>query len=186
MDTIRLFFYSKNVRNSKRSNDLQDQYLRTNSNSSEINHSNDNLSIEDQSSSSEKMKSFFSSHPSSTTILSSFPLFRSQLETCSGFSTPTSQHSTNPIIAASASESVSNARSFTNRQSSTRRRRSSILNNKRRRSWVTEQNIPRIASLSPPMRRTKSHRYPDRIRKHTIKTKHSTEKLSRRSIQVNR
>jgi len=103
-----------------------------------------------------------------------------ELETCSGISPPDAKDA---IIAASASESVSNAFSFSNSRSS--KRRSSIASRKRRqrrRSSVPEQHIQ---LLSSPMRRTKSYRYPERIRKHSLKAIHGTEKLSKRTTQVN-
>ena len=180
MDSIRLFLRSNSFRISKRKLDLKDQYLRTNSNPGEIN----NLSLQthnDQHSSSEKIKSFLSTHPSSTSVLTALPKFYLELDTCSGLSTPSTEHHhpSNILIAASASESISNARSFTN-HSSSKHRRTLVLNNQRRRSWIAEQNIHPKTTLSSAMRRTKSSRYPNRIRKH------ATEKLTRRHSQVNR
>jgi hypothetical protein len=167
MDSIRLFFRSNSFRKSK----PKDQYLRTDSNSSEI----IDLIIEnqsDQSSSSEKIKSFLSTHPPTTTSLRPFPKLYFELETCSGLSIPITEHPGNTLIAASASESISNARSFTNHH-----RRSSILSNKRRRSWTAVHNHHHHPIS--PIRRTKSYRYPDRIRKH------SKGKVIRHHSQVN-
>jgi hypothetical protein len=192
MDAVRLFLRSTSFRNSKSKTDLTIQYSRTQSIPDGINNSNNNLTSEsqdDQSSSSEKLshetvKSFFLTHPSSTTVLHQVPKSPLELETCSGLST--SEKSTNAIVAASAFESIAAARSFTNHPSA-KRRQSSIVSNEFTRSWIAEQNIHHhISSLSPPFRRTRSSRYPYRIRKHSIKPKHSTGMLTRRHSQVNR
>jgi hypothetical protein len=175
MDSIRLFLRSNSFRKSKKRNSLKYQYVRTSSNPGEIN----DLTIEnqsDQSSSSEKIKSFLSTHPCSTTAsLTAFPKPHFELETCSGLSIPITEQPVNTLIAASASESISNARSFTNHH----RRRSSILRNKRRRSCTAVHNHQHKLPLSPSIRRTNSYRYSDRIRKHP------KENRIRRPSQVN-
>jgi hypothetical protein len=88
--------------------------------------------------------------------------------------------STNTNIVASASASISNARSFTSDHYSKEHRK---RRQRRRHSWTPEQNLHHRSSQ---MRRTKSHHYPDRIRKHSLIQKYPTEKLRRRIIQVNR
>jgi hypothetical protein len=167
MDAIRLFFRSNSFRTSKVSTNLTPEYSRTISTPDERNISNNNLSTE-----IDDNQSLSSTH--------------FDLETCSGLSTPSSENGRHTIVAASASESISNALTFTNNHSS-KRRRSSNFNDKRRRSWINEQNIHHSSSLSsPPFRRTKSHGHPDRRRKHSLKTKHPREKLTKRYIQVNK
>ena len=180
MDSIRLFIRSNSLRKSKKRNSLTHQYQRTvSNNSSEIN----DLTIDnqsDQSSSSEKIKTFLSTQPCSTTTslkVPSKPHF--DIETCSGLSIPIPipEYSTDALIAASASEAISNARSFTNHHPPLRR--SSTLHNKRRQSWVGVHNHQHKFPLSSPLRRKKSYRYPTKIRKH------SKEHLNRHPSEVN-
>lgn len=163
MDSLRLFLRTNSSRNSKKKLDLNDQYLRTNSNPDRINC----LMLAQQSSSSAKLQSFLSAHPSSAVDFvrpTKKPFF--DLETCSGLSTPTSEHSrSNHQIAASAAESICNVRSFTNHS--------------RRKSWNKHYHRRRQISLSPPMRRTKSYRYAERLRKS------ASERTTRRHSQVN-
>lgn len=194
MDAIRLFFRSNSFRTSKVSTNLTPEYSRTISTPDERNISNNNLSTEiddNQSSSNEKLsreniKSFLTTQSPSNSVLSNLSATHFDLETCSGLSTPSSENGRHTIVAASASESISNALTFTNNHSS-KRRRSSNFNDKRRRSWINEQTIHHPSSLSsPPFRRTKSHGHPDRRRKHSLKTKHPREKLTKRYIQVNK
>ncbi len=183
MDSIRLFLRSNSFRNSKRRNDLTDQYLRTNSNPGDINdltiESQENQSSSNEKLSRENIKSFLSTHPSSTTRLSALPFHHLQLETCSGLSTPTDDRPVDVNMVASALDSISNAGELTD-HSTLRRRRSSVGISKRRRSWLVEHNNQQT------FRRAKSHRYADRIRKHSIKRKRSTERVVRHSSQVNR
>lgn len=113
MDTFRLFLRSNSFRTSKNKKfDFQNQYLRTNSSPDQMHQ---------QSSSSAKIQSFLSKHPSSIadlTVLSK-PYF--DLETCSGLSTPSIESSqTNHRIVASASQSIANVRSTMRRTKSYR------------------------------------------------------------------
>jgi hypothetical protein len=171
MDAIRLFLRSNSFRSSNGETDQK-------------NNSTPNLTIENednQSSSSEKIKSYFLTHPSSTTVLPKLPKLHLELETCSGSSI--SEKPTDTNIAASAFESISNARSFTNHSYPTYRRSSLVENNELTRSWIVGQNIHHML---PPIRRIKSYRYPTRIRKHSLKIKHSNGTLTRRYSQVNK
>lgn len=202
MDTVRLFLYSKNFRRSKKKSNSKLKNCETISTPEEIDKSNslNNLSIDiedNQSSSSDKLsrenvKTFFSTHPSSTSIVSNSPVGHCELETCSGNSTLLSPKSTTEfLIAPSVSHLVSNARSFTN-ISSVKRHRSLILNNnykrkQRRRSSAPGRNFSaRSPILLSSIRRTQSARYPNRIRKHQIESKSKAEKLERNRIQVNK
>ncbi|CAF3752025.1 unnamed protein product [Rotaria sp. Silwood1] len=199
MDTVRLFFQSKSFRQSKRKLSLKSQYSQTILKPDTINNSNNNLSIDTddtQSSSSDKLsreiiKSFLSTHPSSTSILSNSPLIYFELESCSGCATPLlSDPTKDALVASNVSELVSNVREFTNMYSSKRRRYLKINNNnnnnKRRQRRVSSchnRNIHHTSLLQSSLRRTQSNRYPDRIRKHPMKIKSTTEKLTRRYSQ---
>ncbi|UJR07617.1 hypothetical protein I4U23_011906 [Adineta vaga] len=170
MDTIRLFLRSNSLRLSKRKTNTSPKFSPTEFTQDEPNDSLDNE--DNQSSSSDKIKSLVTNSASSSG-LSKLPMFSLDSETWSGLSTHSSDHAKSSIIAASASDSMSNALSFTNSHSS-KRRRSSHGNDIRHRSWINEQNMHTISSLSsPPFRRTKSHRPSERIRRHSIKLKHS-------------
>ncbi|CAF5019478.1 unnamed protein product, partial [Rotaria sp. Silwood1] len=185
MDTVRLFFQSKSFRQSKRKLSLKSQYSQTILKPDTINNSNNNLSIDTddtQSSSSDKLsreiiKSFLSTHPSSTSILSNSPLIYFELESCSGCATPLlSDPTKDALVASNVSELVSNVREFTNMYSSKRRRYLKINNNnnnnKRRQRRVSSchnRNIHHTSLLQSSLRRTQSNRYPDRIRKHPMK-----------------
>lgn len=190
MDSIRSFLRSNSTRNVRGKSELANQYLRTHSTPDGIHNSTNNLTVENddnQSSSSEKLqseivKSFFLAHPSSTTVIHQIPKLHFELETCSGVST--AEQPVDTTIAASAFESTANARSFTG-HSPPKYRHSSIIDNDLTRSWIAQQNVHHRLS-SPSFRRTKSHRYPSRIRKHSIKVKHSTGRLARRHSQVNK
>jgi hypothetical protein len=190
MDAIRLFLRTNSFRSTPNEKLVTATFTRSLSNPDETDGSNNNLSLttnDKESSSNEKLsseniKSFLSTHPSSTSVLSHLPLLNMELETCSGLSTETPEKTKAAIIAASASESISNVRVFTNR------RRSSLPTHKRRqrrRSSLSEQQIHSTVPLSSPFRRINSHRYPDRIKKHPVKLIYATEKLKRRYIQVN-
>ena len=192
MDTIRLFLRTNSFRNLPKQKVIVATYNRSYSNPVEINASNNDLSIATEDKQNEKLsgeniKTFISTqHPTSSSVLSRLPLLNMELETCSGLSTETSEKSKDSIIAASASESISNAFSSTNSHSS--KRRSSLLTRKRRqrrRSSISEPHIHHMEPLFTSIRRTKSQRYPDRVRQHSIKTVNTTEKLRRRYIQVN-
>jgi hypothetical protein len=193
MDTIRLFLRTNSFRSFPKQKVIIATYNRSQSSPYEINDSNDDFSIVTEDKQNEKLtreniKSFISTqHPTSSSVLSRLPLLNLELETCSGLSTETSEKSNNSIIAASASESISNAFSSTNSRSS--KRRSSLPTRKRRqrrRSSIPEQHIHYIQPPITSVRRTRSQRYSDRLRNHSIKTIHaSTEKLRRRYIQVN-
>ncbi|CAF0951180.1 unnamed protein product [Adineta steineri] len=167
MDTIRLFLRSNSFRNSPIKPDGNSRNSSITSNFIDID--NDTL-IETEirrNSSSEKFKSFLSTHTKSSSLSSRYPNRYSQVETCSGLSIPLSN---NTNIVASASESISNARSFT-------------LNNNhqikpRRHSWTTgEQKIHHVSSS---IKRSKSHYYSERMKKY------SKDKKRRRTIQINR
>ncbi|CAF1637877.1 unnamed protein product, partial [Adineta ricciae] len=165
MDTIRLFLRSNSIRFSKRKTSSTSK---SSPNEFTQDEPNDSLDNEDNhSSSSDKIKPFIT-HSASSSVLSHLPVFQLDFESCSGLSTPSSDLGRSALVVASASESISNVLSFTNDYSS-KRRRSSHGNDKRRRSWVAEHNIHHT---SPPFRRTKSHRHPDRIRRHSTKLKH--------------
>lgn len=161
MESLRLFLRSNSFRNSKKKK--KNQYLRTNSNPDRIN----SFMFAQSNSSNTKLQSFLSTHPSSSSTVEypcrSKPYF--DLEICSGLSTPTSEHCrSHHCIAANVSESIANVHSFTVRR-------------RRRTSW--KKNYHRRISLSPTMRRTKSYRYTERLRKS------SSEKITRRYSQVN-
>ncbi len=100
-----------------------------------------NKTLIERSLSGDNIKSFLCSHPSSSSLSSCSPLNSSQLERCSGLSISLSNKTKDTNIVASASASISNARSFTSHL--------------RRHSWTGE-------SLSS-IRRTKSFRYQNRI-----------------------
>jgi len=183
MDTIRLFLHSNNFRNSLIKNDFNSKTITNidNNTNSLIETKNNEILIR-RNSSSEKLspdniKSFLSSHPSSSSLSSGYLLNSSQLETCSGLSIPLSNYTN---IVASASASISNARSFTSDNYSTKIRKRKV----RRHSWTDQENL--YYTLSSPIRRTKSFRYQDRIRKNLIIQKYSTEKIRRRIVEVNR
>jgi len=182
MDVIRLFIRSNSSRSTNGETNLINQEIPDEKNNSTPNL----LTIENednQSSSSEKIKSFFLTHPSSTTVHHQPPKFHFELETCSGSST--SEQPTDTNIAASAFQSISNARSFTNHSSPTRRHQSFFLeNNELTRSWIAGQTIHHMLPSSPPFRRIKSYHYPARIRKRSLKKKHSNASLTRRYSQV--
>lgn len=122
MDTIRLFFRTNSFRNVSRKNET-------------------NL-IEKDKLSRDNIKSLISSS-SSSSLSSRSKLNSFQLETCSGLSIPLIIE---PNIVASASESISNASSFTK---------------ERRHSWNVQHNI----SFHPSIRRTKSFYHTNRIKK---------------------
>ena len=129
MDTFRLFLRSNSFRISKNKKfDFKNQYLRTNS-------SPDQMHDQQTGSSSAKIQSFLSKHPSSIadlTVLSK-PYF--DLETCSGLSTPPTESSqSNHRIAASASQSIANVRSFTHHSTTMRRTKSYRYSNRIRKS----------------------------------------------------
>lgn len=164
MDTIRLFLRSNSLRLSKRKTSSTSK---SSPNEFTQDEPNDSLDNEDNhSSSSDKIKPFIT-HSASSSLLPHLSVCQLDFESCSGLSTPSSDLGRSALVVASASESISNALSFTDNHSS-KRRRSSHGNDKRRRSWVTEQNIHHT---SQPFRRTKSHRPPDRIKRHSIKSK---------------
>ncbi len=183
MDALRLFIRSNSSRNSNEETTLINQEIPDEKNNSTPNL----LTIENednQSSSSEKIKSFFLTHPSSTTVHHQLPKFHFELETCSGSST--SEQPTDTNIAASAFQSISNARSFTNHSSPTRRQSFFLKNSELTRSWIAGQSIHYMLPSSPPFRRIKSYHYPVRIRKRSLKMKHSNGNLTRRYSQVNK
>jgi hypothetical protein len=176
MDTIRLFLRSNSFINSQIKTDLNRKSLSIKSDI--INPIDETLT--ERSSSSEKcsrdnIKSFLSTHPSSSSLSSCIPFNSSQLETCSGLSIPLSNNSTESNIVASASESISNARSFTSEDYSKEHRRK----RQRRHSWTSEHHHHHH-HISSTLRRTKSHRYSDKTKKY------STEIVKRKVIQVNR
>ncbi len=188
MDTIRLFLRSNSFRNSQIKSEINQNNSPITSNiisidnKNSLNENENNEILIRRNSSNEKLsrdnvKSFLSRHPSSSSLSSRLPCSSSQLETCLGLSIPLS---TNTNIVASASASISNARSFTSDHYSKEHRK---RRQRRRHSWTPEQNLHHRSSQ---MRRTKSHHYPDRIRKHSLIQKYPTEKLRRRIIQVNR
>ncbi|CAM4825661.1 unnamed protein product [Rotaria magnacalcarata] len=192
MDTIRLFLRSNSFRNTKIRTDLNSKSLPIRSNI--IEKDNDSLLIENdkneilirRSSSNEKLsrhnvKSFLSTHPSSSSLSSNFQSVSSQIGTCLGLSTSSSNNKKSPNIVASASAAISNVRSFTNENSLKDRRN----RRQRRHSWTNERTFHNISSLSSSfaVRRTKSHRYSDRTRNYSLIHKKSTKKTRRRTIQ---
>ncbi|CAF3759864.1 unnamed protein product [Rotaria sordida] len=198
MDTVRLFFNTKSFRRSNRKLSLSGKYSQTILKPDEVNSSNNNLSMDtedNQSSSSDKIcsetiKSFLSTHPSSTSTLSNSPLVHCELETCSGLAISSlSDHTNNTLVAPNVFELVSNARTFTNIYPLKRRRslKFNNNNNKRRqrlRSSGPERNIHCTSPLLfSPLKRSQSNRYPDRIRKHSMKMKLTTEPLKRHQTE---
>jgi hypothetical protein len=187
MESVRSFFRSNSSRSSKENLDLIVQYARKHSISTGINDlkvENDDNKSSSSELSRENIKSFFLAHPSSVAVIRQNPKLRFKLDKCSGLSIE--ENPIDAIIAASAFASTANFHSFTD-HSSPKRRHFSIPNNELTRSWIAEQNLHhRKNSLSPEFRRTKSHRYPSRIRRHSIKRKHSNGHLTRRHSQVNR
>ncbi|CAF1038507.1 unnamed protein product [Adineta steineri] len=181
MDTIRLFLRSSSFRDSKRKKNTTADYSRTISTTDETNDSNNNFSIDmddGQSSSNEKLSRHniqsLLTNSTSTSFGSHLSVPRLDPETYSGLSTASSENLMSTTVAASASESVSNANSFTNHDPS-KRRRSLHRSEKRRRSRIIiEPDFSQTSSLSLPLvRRIKSRRHPERIRRHSIKLKHS-------------
>ncbi|CAM4857378.1 unnamed protein product [Rotaria socialis] len=192
MDTIRLFLRSNSFRNTKIRTDLNSKSLSITSNI--IDKDNNNLLIENdkneilirRSSSNEKLsrdnvKSFLSTHPSSSSLSSNFQSVSSQIGTCFGLSSPSSNNKRSPNIVASASAAISNVRSFTNENPLKDRR----IRRQRRHSWTNERNFHNISSSSSSfaVRQTKSHRYSDRTRNYSFIHKNSTKKTRRRIIQ---
>lgn len=161
METIRLFLHSNNFFNNR---------IKTDEIISRENSSNDEKVSRDN------IKTFLSSHSSSSSLSSRYPLNSSELERCSGSSIPNLLNKNETNIVASASASISNAHSFTLNDYFNNK------NRKRRYSWTGEHNIHHIHSLSSSIRRTKSFRYHDRTRKHFKLHKYQNEKI----IQVNR
>jgi hypothetical protein len=190
MDTIRLFFRSNSFRNLPIKADVNPESSQLISNVVETSNPllENTQHLTQRSSSSEKVsrdnvKSFFSSHPSSSSLFSRFSFTSSQVQTCSGLSIPPANNSNDTTVVASASASISNAVSFTCDSHRKEHDRVSIRNLKRRYSWNCEEHHRHISS---PMRRSKSHRYSDGTRHNLIIHKYPTEKLRRRIIQVNR
>ena len=188
MESVRTLLHSTSSRSPHKSYESITDLLRTHSIPNEINHFSGTENEDNQSSSSDKLssqnvKSFFLSHPPSTAVLHKIPIFRFEVDTCSGLSTSDEPNDSN--IAASAFESIAAARSFTN-HSSPKHRRVSILSNDSTRSWVAQQNPHQNLVLTPPIRRSKSYRYPARIRKHSVKIRHSIKTSKRRPSEVNR
>ena len=178
MDAIRLFFLRSNTfRTSQIKSDLNSKSIQSDviNTDNQSNENDDNLTQRSSSSSTEKLsrdnvKTFLSTHPSSSSLSSRIPLNISQLETCSGLSIPPSINTNDTNIVASASASISNALSFTSNHYYKKRQR--------RHSWTGQQ----IYHLSTPIRRTKSYRYSDRKTIH----KYSTEVIRRKVIHPNR
>ncbi|CAF1348170.1 unnamed protein product [Adineta ricciae] len=96
----------------------------------------------------DNLKSYFSTHPSSTSFPHQSPSKSIQLETYSGSSFPILNQQTN--IVANASESISNVQIFT------------LKNQYRRHSWTGKDNPHEIVL---PIRRTKSQTRKVRIRR---------------------
>lgn len=197
MDVIRLFLNSKSIRSSRRRTNLKVNYTSQIPILDETNNSNNQVLVDmedNQSTSSDKLsheslKSFLSIQLSSTSVFSNHSLIHSDLDTCSGFSTPIIDNTNDRLIVApNVFELVSNARSFTNIYLS-KHRQSSIRNLYRQQHKQSILSSPRSIHYTYPssltIRRTKSNRFPDRIRKHSVKIRSKTEKLERKNIQVN-
>jgi hypothetical protein len=171
MDTIRLFIRTNSVRNSRIKIDTNSK---TDSNSNSINETQiDEFSNEKLS--RDNIKSFLSSHPSSTSLSSRSPLNSSKI----GRSSTLSNSSLiNTNIVANASATISNAHSFTNDHyynKYTKRKQ-------RRHSWTGEDYIHHISST----RRTKSFPNTDQRRRNSIKYKYSTDKMKQKIVEGNR
>lgn len=127
MESFRSFLRSNSFRNTKKKNK---QYLRTHSQPDQMHH----LPFVDQSSSSStKLQSLLSQHPSSIADLTvvSKPYF--DLETCSGFSTPSIESlQSNSQIAANVSDYV---RSFTHQSTNSDRYST------RERKYISQVNL---------------------------------------------
>jgi hypothetical protein len=183
MDAIRLFLRSNSFRTSPIKSDLNSQPIPSDVINTD-NQSNENDDVLTQrSSSSEKLsrdnvKTFLSTHPSSSSLSSRVPLTTSQLETCSGLSIPSSTNTKDTNIVASASASISNALSFTSNHYYKEYKKK----RQRRHSWTGEHHH----HISTPIRRTRSYRYPDRKRKHSTIHKYPTEVIRRKVIHANR
>jgi len=184
MDAIRLFLNSNSFRNSRIKTDSNSKNVI--STDSLIEPKTDEISIRRNSSnekfSRDNIKSFLSSHPSSSSLSSCYPLNSSQLETCSGLSIPNSINTKDQNVVASASASISNARSFTWENYSKKDRKIQ----QRRHSWTGEENLHHIHLLSSTIRRTKSFRFQNRTKKNSTIHNYPTDKIVRKIIQVNR
>jgi len=125
MDSVRSFSRTKSFFKSKRNKHLTVDYHRTNSTPIEIN----TLDSESQSS-RENLRSFLSTHPSSTEIHSTASKPQFDLEICSGGSITSEKQCNNENIVANASANIADAQSFT----------------KYRRSWSGEDDrqLPRF------------------------------------------
>ena len=174
MDNVRLFLRSASFRTGrgKRQMDSKVVVAVVNDEDDDV-HPNKALSNEEKifaneseidsnfsqrSSSSEKLtrenvKSFFSAHPSSSSLAVPSPWSSSQCETCSGLSLTVTKSRQASAGVASASASISNARSFTSENQWNRGHRRTSMS--RRHSWASQGNVHHIVS---PVRRTRYSR----------------------------
>ncbi|CAF4104784.1 unnamed protein product, partial [Rotaria sp. Silwood2] len=175
MDTIRLFLRSNTFRNCQTKTDLNSDLLTIKSNI--INIEKDNILNENEkNSSSEKI--------SGDNVKSNISIDSSSNSLCSNSDIISSNRSLDNIIYENIIEnaSTSNVRSFTYNNYSNEHDHKK----KQRHSSTLQQNLNDLSLLSFTMRRTKSFRYSNRIRKSSIIHKYSSEKMRRRIIQVNR
>ena len=163
MNNVRSFLHSASFRTGRGNSQMDSKVTVVNEETTCVDESEIESNFSQRSSSSEKftrenVKSFFFAHPSSSSLALPSPWSSSQCQSCSGVSLgPIKSREANAIVA-SASASISNARSFTSDGQGNETRRTSSMS--RRHSWASQADVHHIVvnASSKDLRRRRQHR----------------------------